>query len=202
MKKPFAILMWFAALAPAQTPPLTPGLYAVFNTSEGTITARLFEKYTPTAVQTFVGLAEGTKAWREPKTGALVKRPLYDNITFHRVLRGEMIQAGDPTGTSSHDCGITIRDEFLPGLQFNRAGKLAVANTGAPDSGGCQFFITDGSVPEWNNKYTIFGEVVSGQEVVSKINHAPLRGDKPVDPARLTSVKIERIGAQKGKRAK
>src|SRR4051794_25270730 len=108
MKKPFAILMCLAALARAQTPPLPPGLYAVFNTSEGTITARLFDKYTPTAVQTFVGLAEGTKAWREPKTGALVKRPLYDNITFHRVLRGEMIQAGDPTGTSSHDCGITI----------------------------------------------------------------------------------------------
>lgn len=192
--KLLAALISLAALE-AQSPPLKPGLYAVFRTSQGTITARLYEKYTPVAVRNFVGLAQGTKAWKDPKTGKPVKRPLYDNITFHRVLPGIMIQSGDPTATGSHDCGIAIRDEFLPGLQFQRAGKLAVANTGNPDSGGCQFFITTDAMPQWTGKYTIFGEVVSGLEVANKISHAAVKGDRPVDPAKLIGVSIERIGA-------
>ncbi len=194
--KALSALILFPVLASAQAPPDKPGLYAVFNTSEGPITARLYEKDVPRAVQNFVGLAEGTKPWRDPKTGALVRRPLYENITFHRVLPGEMIQSGDPTGTGAHRCGITIPDEFLPGLRFSRAGRLAVANTGDPNSGGCQFFITAEPVPEWNDHYTIFGEVVSGQDVVSKISRAPLHGDKPVDPAKLIGVAIERVGPE------
>lgn len=173
---------------------LPTGLYAVFTTSQGAITAKLYEKYTPIAVANFAGLAMGTKAWKEPKTGAMVRRPMYDNITFHRVIKNEMIQSGDPTGTSAHDCGITIPDEFLPGLTFNNPGQLAVANTGKPDSGGCQFFITAGAVPRWNNQYTIFGEVVRGLSVVEAIDRAPLHGDKPVNPARLISVRIMRVG--------
>lgn len=172
------------------------GLYAIFNTSAGNITARLFEKDTPVTVQNFVALAQGSKGTFDPKTGKIVKRPLYDNITFHRVVPGEMIQAGDPTGLGTHNCGVTIPDEFLPGLRFDRAGKLAMANTGAPDSGGCQFFITESPMRSWDNKYTIFGTVVEGIEVVSKINHAPVRGDKPVDPVKLLSVTIERIGPE------
>lgn len=199
----FAIFISLAALAAAQNPPsLKNGLYAVFNTSQGTITALLYEKYTPIAVADFVALAQGVKPWRDPKTGAMVRRPLYDNITFHRVISGEMIQSGDPTGTSSHDCGVTIRDEFLPGLRFSAPGRLAMANTGNPDSGGCQFFFTNEAVPQWDGKYTIFGEVVAGQDVVSKISHAPLHGEKPVDPVKLIGVTIERIGpapAQKKK---
>jgi len=158
------------------------------------ITAKLYEKYTPIAVANFVGLATGTKAWRDPVSGAMVKRPMYDNITFHRVLRDEMIQAGDPTGTSAHNCGFTIADEFLIGLTFNKPGRLAVANTGQPDSGACQFFFTVEPVPQWDNKYTIFGDVVSGLPVVVAINKGQLRGDKPVDPVRLISVKIQRVG--------
>ena len=173
---------------------LPNGLYAIFNTSKGVITAKLYEKYTPIAVANFVGLATGTKAWREPVTGAMVKRPMYDNITFHRVLRDQMIQAGDPTGTSAHNCGFTIDDEFLIGLTFNKPGRLAVANTGMPDSGACQFFITVDQVPQWDNKYTIFGDVVSGLPVAVAINKGQLRGDKPVDPVRLISVKIQRMG--------
>jgi len=193
--KPLFALISFAAALGAQNPALKPGLYAVFRTSQGTITAKLYEKDTPIAVRNFVALAEGSKAWKDPKTGAMVKRPLYDNITFHRVLPGQMIQSGDPTATGSHACGITIRDEFLPGLRFERAGKLAVANTGNPDSGGCQFFITTEAVPEWTGRYTIFGEVVDGLEAANKISHAPVRGDRPVDPAKLIGVTIERIGA-------
>lgn len=195
--KLFSVVL-VAALSWAQSSEnRSPGLYATFITSKGDITAKLYEKYTPIAVQTFVGLAQGTRAWREPKTGAMVKRPLYNNITFHRVLTGEMIQAGDPTGLGNHNCGIRIPDEILPGLRFDRGGKLATANTGDPNTGGCQFFFTVDSVPQWTGKYTIFGEVVSGQNVVDAISRAPLKGDKPVDPVKLTTVVIERVAKTK-----
>jgi peptidyl-prolyl cis-trans isomerase A (cyclophilin A) len=184
-----------AAALGAQNPPSKPGLYAVFHTSSGDITALLYEKYTPIAVTNFVGLAQGTKPWKDPKTGAMVKRPLYQNLTFHRVLPGLMIQSGDPTGTGSHNCGITIRDEFFPGLRFDHPGRLAVANTGDPDSGGCQFFITTDAMRSWSDKYTIFGEIVSGLEVADKISRGRVHGERPVDPAKLINVTIERVGA-------
>ncbi|HEV1283742.1 MAG TPA: peptidylprolyl isomerase [Bryobacteraceae bacterium] len=192
--KPLVAAIALTTALGAQNPPLKPGLYAIFQTSEGVITARLFEKDTPIAVQNFVALAQGTKAWKDPKTGAMVKRPLYDNLTFHRVIAGVMIQSGDPTGTGAHNCGITIPDEFLPGLRFDRAGRLAVANTGAPDSGGCQFFITTDGMAQWSGKYTIFGEVVSGLDVANKISHGRVKGERPVDPAKLIGVTIERVG--------
>jgi len=178
------------------------GLYAVFNTSMGDFTARLYEKDTPVTVENFVALAQGTKATRSPKTGEMVKVPLYDNITFHRVVRDQMIQSGDPTATGSHNCGFTIPDEFLPGLRFDSPGKLAMANTGQPDSGGCQFFITTNTMRTWDGKYTIFGIIVQGQDVVSKINRSPVRGDKPVDPVKLISVTIERVGPEPVKKRK
>ncbi len=183
-----------AAILSAQNPQLKPGLYAVFQTSNGVIVTRLFEKDTPLAVGNFVGLAQGTKPWKDPKTGAMVKRRLYDNLTFHRILPGLMIQSGDPTATGTHDCGITIRAEFLPGLRFDRPGRLAVANRGDPDSGGCQFFITTDVMTQWTGNYTIFGEVVSGLDVASKISHTRVKGDRPVDPPKLLGVTIERIG--------
>src|SRR5438132_10909914 len=99
----------------AQTPPAKapaaparePGLYAIFNTSMGTIAAQLFEKGTPLTVRNFVALARGTKPWKDPKTSAMVAKPLFNGITFHRVIPNFMIQTGDPTGTGSHDCGFT-----------------------------------------------------------------------------------------------
>ena len=198
MVRRVALCACFAALVLAQNPPaLKPGLYAIFDTGAGTITALLYEKYTPIAVSNFVALAQGTKPWLDPKSGKMVRRPLYENITFHRVIRGVAIQAGDPTATSAHNCGIRIRDEFLPGLRFDAPGRLAVANTGQADSGGCQFFITAAAMPEWNGKYTIFGEVVSGMDVVSRISRAPGHGDKPDEPVALMSVTIERIGKEK-----
>lgn len=179
---------------------LPKGLYAIFTTSEGEFTAQLYEKYTPKAVANFVGLATGTKAWKDPQTGAMVNRPMYDNITFHRVLRDMMIQSGDPTGTSKHNCGFTIPDEILPGLKFTRPGLLAVANAGKPDTGACQFFITAGAVTQWDGSYTIFGEVVRGLDVVMKINHGQLIGDKPEMPVKLISVRIQRVGPEPKKK--
>jgi len=196
----FVLLLLAAACAWADQ--LPDGLYAIFSTSMGNFTARLYEKDTPITVENFVALAQGTKATRSPKTGSMVKVALYDNITFHRVMPDVMIQAGDPTGTGSHNCGFTIRDEFLPGLRFDSAGKLAMANTGGPDSGGCQFFITVNAMHSWDGKYTIFGAVVEGMDVVSKINRAPVRGDRPVNPVKLESVSISRVGPEPVKKVK
>ncbi len=199
--KPLCVVALCAACAFGQSQ-RPPGLYAVFNTSEGSFTAKLFEKEVRDTVKNFVDLARGTKPWIDPETRKKVMRPLYNNITFHRVIRGEAIQAGDPTGTGRHDCGVTIRDEFLPGLRFARGGTLAMANTGNPDSGGCQFFITEGPTPQWNGKYTIFGQVVEGMEVVQKIGHTPTREEKPLTPVKLIGVTIVREGPEPGARKK
>lgn len=193
----FAILASGPVVAekPHKPEALKPGLYAVFDTSEGIIIAQLYEKDVPVAVKTFVGLALGTIPWRDPRTGKLVKGPLYNGITFHRIIREEMIQTGDPTGIGTHDCGIRLQDEFLPGIQFSRPGRLAVANTGGPNSGGCQFFFTEQAVPRWNNQYTIFGQVVEGQDVIHTIDFKKLVDDKPVVPVLLKSVTIRRVAA-------
>lgn len=212
--KRLSILLCIAAGAFAQAPPAAPakapagaaptgtaaparepGLYAILNTSMGTITARLFEKETPITVRNFVALARGTKAWKDPKTNAMVAKPLYNNITFHRVIPNFMIQTGDPTGTGSADCGYTIPDEIVATLKFDGPGKLGMANIGSPHTGACQFFITEVAYPSLNGGYTLFGQVVDGQDVVGKISHVP-RGanDKPNTPVKLISVTIQREG--------
>jgi len=199
--KSLVLLFVIAGGVWAQTASRPAGLYAVFHTAAGTIVAKLYEKEIPISVRNFVALAQGTKAWRDPVTHAMVTRPLYQNMTFFRVTPGLMIQSGDPTGKNGFNCGITVPDEFLPGLRFDSGGKLAMANAGTPDSGGCQFFITADSQPQWNGKYTIFGQVVEGREVVNKIAHAKVVNETPVDPVKLIDVAIERSGpAPKSKR--
>ncbi len=186
------------AQAPAGTsaaPALEPGLYAIFRTSMGTITARLFEKETPMTVRNFSALARGLKAWKDPKTGQMVRRPLYNNITFHRVIPNFMIQTGDPTGSGSADCGFTIKDEIVPALKFDQPGRLAMANIGSRNTGACQFFITETAYPSLNGQYTLFGQVVQGQDVVDKIAHVPTgANDKPRTPVKLITVTIKRVG--------
>src|ERR1022692_4488521 len=196
--KRLSVLLIVAACAFAQKPdkPLKNGLYAIFNTEFGKITAQLFEKDTPNSVGVFAQLAQGTLAARDPKTNAMVKRPLYDNTTFYRILPGQAIQGGSPNGSAAYDCGFTIKDEILPGLMFAQSGKLAVANSGSPDTGGCQFFITTGPVASWNNKYAIFGQVVEGLDVIAKIDKVPVHGDQPVNPVKLISVTIQRVGPE------
>jgi cyclophilin family peptidyl-prolyl cis-trans isomerase len=196
--KSLALLIAAAACAAGQ-PARQPGLYATFETSEGAIVARLYEKEVPNTVRTFVGLAEGRIQWFDSTTKQFVKRPFYQNMIFHRVVPRDAIQAGDPTGMGNQPCGIRLRDEFLPGLRFDRSGRLAVANGGEPDTGGCQFFITANVAPQWNGKYTIFGDVVEGQDVVSKISRVPVREEKPITPVKLIRVTIERIEKAKKK---
>ena len=146
---------------------------------------------------TFVGLAQGTLPWRDPKSQAMVKKPLYDNLTFYRVVPGRAIQSGSPTGSPAFDCGFTIKDEMLPGLTFGQSGRLAMANSngeGTTNTGGCQFFITLGPVTSWNGNYSIFGQVVRGQDVLEKLGKVPVKGELPANPPKLNSVKIMRVG--------
>jgi cyclophilin family peptidyl-prolyl cis-trans isomerase len=184
-----------AASPGAEQPKLEPGLYAILTTSMGKITAQLFEKETPVTVQNFVALARGTKAWMDPVSRTMIRKPLYNNITFHRVIPNFMIQTGDPTATGSHDCGIKIKDEIVPDLKFDRPGRLGMANIGRPNTGGCQFFITEVPYPSLNGGYTVFGQVVEGQDLVGQIARVPRNADdKPRTPVKLLSIVIRREG--------
>lgn len=190
------------APAAGATPTRPDGLYAIMKTSMGDITVQLFEKETPLTVRNFVGLAKGTKAWKDPKTGALVHRPLYNGINFHRIMLDGMIQGGDPTGKGDHDCGVVVKDEIKLDLKFDQPGRLAMANTGSPNTGGCQWFITVApKIPSYDGSYTIFGQVVEGQDVVKAISRVPGTplpngGMKPKDPVKLVSVTIQRVGPE------
>ena len=145
---------------------LNDGLYARFITSKGTITVVLEFEKTPLTVVNFVGLAEGTKDFKVSK--GRTKGPFYDGLTFHRVISNFMIQGGDPLGNGTGGPGYDFQDEFVPGMIFNGPGILAMANAG-PNTNGSQFFITHIATPHLNYKHTIFGHVVSGQNVVNAI---------------------------------
>ena len=176
--------------------PKTPrpdGLYTNISTSVGDITLKLYEEQAPVTVKNFLGLATGRKSWVDPKTQQRVSRPLYNGLTFHRVIPGFMIQGGDPTGTGMGGTDV-IKDEFVPTLKFDQPGRLAMANAG-PHTGSCQFFITEGPrLPtHLNGKHTIFGQVVEHQDVVEQIARVPKdRNDKPDVPVVIKKVTFER----------
>jgi len=168
-------------------------ILAHFTTSEGKFTARLFDAETPNTVANFAGLAEGTKEWTDPRTGKKVKTPYYNGTVFHRVIDAFMIQGGDPLGQGTGGPGYTFEDEFHPKLRHSKAGILSMANRGANTNGG-QFFITLAETSWLDNKHSVFGEVVSGMDVVSRIGRTPTSkpGDRPVKPITIESVTIER----------
>jgi cyclophilin family peptidyl-prolyl cis-trans isomerase len=213
--KRLSILICVSVCAFSQTPPATApapapqtgepqledGLYAVLNTQMGTITAKLFEKETPRTVANFVALAKGTRPWKDPK-GIMVRRPLYANLGFHRVMMDQMIQTGSAVANGDHDCGVTIKGEVRPDLKFDQPGRLAMANTGSIDSGGCQFFIalvSGATAAPWNGGYTIFGQVVDGLPVVKEISRVPVIDRQSYlakTPPKLISVTIKRVGPE------
>ena len=168
--------------------------YAHFTTSEGNFTIKLFEKEAPKTVASFIGLAEGTKEWTDPRTHEKVKKPYYNGTIFHRIIADFMIQGGDPLGQGTGGPGFTIVDEFDPKLRHTKAGILSMANIGQPNSGGGQFFITLAPTPWLNDKHTIFGEVVEGMDVIKKIGSTQTTkpGDRPVKPITVQSITIER----------
>jgi peptidyl-prolyl cis-trans isomerase A (cyclophilin A) len=166
-------------------------LHAHFTTSLGSFRIRLFEEDAPQTVANFVGLAEGTKEFTDPKSRQKVKRPFYDGLIFHRVIENFMIQGGDPLGNGTGGPGYTFADEFSPKQRHRGAGVLSMANAG-PHTNGSQFFITLAATPWLDNRHTVFGEVVEGLDVVKKIGVTPTKNDQPTTPVTIASVRIER----------
>jgi peptidylprolyl isomerase len=145
----------------------------VLETNQGKIELQLFPDIAPKTCENFIGLVE---------------KGYYDGIIFHRVIKGFMIQGGDPTGTGRGGISLwggKFEDEVIPDVQFDRKGLLAMANAG-PNTNGSQFFFTTAPTPELNMKHTIFGEVISGYEVVEKIENVPTDpGDKPYEKQQI-----------------
>ncbi len=184
------------------TLPSEPGEYAVIYTSMGTIVCRLFDHEAPKTVANFVGLARGTKVWTNPATGRKMRTPLYSGTTFHRVIPGFMIQGGDPQGTGEGSPGYTFDDEIAPDKHFDKTGVLAMANAG-PNTNGSQFFITVAPASHLEGHYSIFGEVVSGQDVADAISNVPRdeQNDKPNTPIKIVRIAIRTVPNEAAKPA-
>ncbi|TDU05208.1 peptidyl-prolyl cis-trans isomerase A (cyclophilin A) [Streptomyces sp. 846.5] len=170
-------------------------LFATLRTNHGDIEVKLFPNHTPKTVANFVELAEGTREWTDPRTGAKSQAPLYDGTVFHRVISDFMIQGGDPLGTGTGGPGYQFADEFHPDLAFDRPYLLAMANAG-PGTNGSQFFITVAPTTWLNRKHTIFGEVSNeaGRKVVDAIVGTKVTpfNDRPVEDVVIESVRISR----------
>ena len=150
--------------------------HAVIETNKGTIEAELLAGESPKTVNNFVFLA---------------REGFYDGVPFHRVIRGFMVQTGDPTGTGTGGPGYRFADEPVR-RPYNR-GTVAMANAG-PNTNGSQFFITLGPTPHLDNRHSVFGHVVEGMDVVKKIGSVPTgRQDRPVKPVVINKVAIKRV---------
>jgi len=200
MKKLNLLLLALIALALSNCeekyPDLGDGLYAEIITNKGTTVAKLYHEQTPMTVANFVSLAEGTNTMVDSTYRG---KKYYNGIIFHRVIKDFMIQTGDPLGTGTGDPGYKFPDEIVDSLTHKSKGILSMANSG-PGTNGSQFFITLKETPWLNGKHTVFGEIVSGQDVVDSIGSVKTKkpGDKPEAEVKMLEVNIIR----KGKTAK
>jgi peptidyl-prolyl cis-trans isomerase A (cyclophilin A) len=167
-------------------------LTAKIETSGGTVTCRLFDDKAPVTVANFIGLATGERTWKDPSSGKWVNKPAYDGTTFHRIIKGFMIQGGDPKGNGTGEPGYVIKDEIWEGGKHDRTGLLCMANRG-PNTNGAQFFITEEAKASLDGKYTIFGECAPAQVIhdIAKVPTGP--SDKPLTPVSIKSVRISRV---------
>lgn len=178
-----------------------PGIYTVIDTTLGRIVCELYPDVAPIGVENFVGLAEGTKEFTDPKTGEKTKRPYYDGLTFHRVIPDFMVQGGCPLGTGTGGPGYQFKNEISKDVKFDRPGRMAYANAG-PDTNGSQFFITHRATahldPSPRSSYTIFGQCIQGQDVVDAMAKVDRdMRDKPKTPIVMEKVTIVRIEDKK-----
>jgi peptidyl-prolyl cis-trans isomerase A (cyclophilin A) len=187
------------AASPSPAPTLAPGLYAYIDTSMGSIICQLLPSEAPNTVANFRGLATGSKHWTDSRDGRQKRTPFYTGLTFHRVIKGFMIQGGDPLGTGEGGPGFSIDDEISANLHFDKPGMLAMAKRSSPNSAGSQFFITTAPAPWLEGKYSIFGQVVAGQDVVDKISEAPTdENDKPRTPVTIRKLTVRAVGVSGG----
>jgi peptidyl-prolyl cis-trans isomerase A (cyclophilin A) len=169
---------------------MTNTLTAKLRTSQGDVVVRLFPDHAPKTVRNFVELAQGSREWTHPGTRQSSQEPLYNGTIFHRVIPDFMIQGGDPLGTGTGGPGYKFADEFHPDLSFDRPYLLAMANSG-PGTNGSQFFITTVPTTWLTGKHTIFGEVVSGTDIIDSISRVKRgRSDRPETDVVLESVEI------------
>ena len=177
--------------------PMPPKPYAVIDTTAGKLICQLFPDKAPIGVDNFIGLATGTKDWKNPVSGATKHGvPLYDGTIFHRVIPGFMIQGGDPAGTGAGTDPVPpFKNEISPGLQFDRPGRLAYANTGQINSNSTQFFITEDVAHSrhLSGGYTIFGqcddETVELVKKIARMARDP-NNDKPFRPVKIIHITI------------
>ena len=168
----------------------TKNTYAVIKTSMGDITCQLYPDKAPITVKNFIGLANGSGKWIDPKTFESGNGPLYKGVIFHRVIPNFMIQTGDPMGTGMGGPGYKFQDEIDASLNFSKPGILAMANSG-PASNGSQFFITVAPCEWLNGNHTIFGKVVKGYDIAVKISKAATgENDRPVKPIIIKEITI------------
>jgi peptidyl-prolyl cis-trans isomerase A (cyclophilin A) len=167
----------------------TGPLTATIDTSNGSVTCKLYDDKAPNTVANFIGLARGIRPWKSPQ-GDWVKRPAYDGTTFHRIIKGFMIQGGDPVGNGTGEPGYVIKDELWPGAKHDRAGLLCMANRGH-DTNGQQFFITDAAAAHLDGNYTILGEC-SPEQTIHDIASVKLQGERPLTPVTIKDVTIAR----------
>jgi len=171
---------------------------AIIDTTAGKMTCTLFPDKAPIGVANFIGLATGTRDWKNPASGATKHGvPLYDGTIFHRVIPDFMIQGGDPAGNGSGDPGYQFKNEVSSDLLFDRPGRLAYANSG-PDTNGSQFFITEVPTPHLNGHYTIFGQCddasVALVKQIARMARDP-QNDKPFRPVKINHITIVKGGA-------
>jgi len=173
--------------------PAAGAFVATIKTSKGELRCKLFEDKAPIAVANFVGLARGTRPFKDKNQW--VTRAAYDGTTFHRVIKGFMVQGGDPQGTGRGEPGYIFKDELWTGngSKHDRPGLLCMANRG-PDTNGMQFFITDASAPHLDRSYTIFGECAPTSVVHAIANVPTESGDRPVTDVTIDKVEISRGG--------
>lgn len=165
-------------------------IVAKIDTGKGTLQCKLYDDKAPNTVANFIGLATGKRAWRDPNSRLWVNKPAYDGTTFHRIIKGFMIQGGDPRGDGTGEPGYVIKDELWEGSKHDKAGLLCMANRGH-DTNGAQWFITDAAAAHLDGNYTIFGEC-EPVSVVHDIANGQVSGDRAVDPVKIKSVTITR----------